>query len=98
MSQVSFDCTPQEYRLVEQIVDRAVALSSQLSLPDFDRRSLEMDIVACHCNGCRLRLLDLLVNADDFNLIHDVFGIRRHMDRTTGKLQNCFVPRFAKEQ
>lgn len=53
-----------------------------------------MDIDACHNNGCPLKLHELL-EADDFNFAHDAFGIRRHIDRTTGKLQDCFVPRYA---
>ena len=39
-----------------------------------------------------------MLAADDFNFGHDVFGIYRHLDRTTGKLMNCFVPRFAQRQ
>jgi hypothetical protein len=54
-----------------------------------------MDITACHLNGCKLDLAKLLA-ADDFNFAHDVLGIRRHIDRETGQLMNCFRPRFAK--
>lgn len=53
-----------------------------------------MDIDACHSNGCPLKLQELL-EADDFNFAHDAFGIRAHIDRTTGKLQDCFLPRYA---
>ena len=53
-----------------------------------------MDVDACHNNDCPLKLQELL-EADDFNFAHDVFGIRANIDRTTGKLQNCFVPRYA---
>ena len=31
---------------------------------------------------------------DDHNFAHDVFGIRRHMNRKTAKLEDHFVPRF----
>src|SRR3546814_19495088 len=58
-----------------------------------DRRGLEMDLAECHANGNRLRLDDL-AKADDFNLLHDVVGIHRHLDRETGKLMDHFVPRF----
>jgi hypothetical protein len=54
----------------------------------------DMDICATHLNGCPLKLEELLA-ADDMNFAHDVFGIRRHIDRTTGELQDCFVPRYA---
>lgn len=52
-----------------------------------------MDIRACHANGTPLRLEELL-RADDGNFGHDVFGIRRYIDRTTGQLTDCFLPRF----
>lgn len=53
----------------------------------------DMDITATHCNGNPLRLDDLL-NADAFQFAHDIGGIRRHLNRETGKLEDCFVPRF----
>lgn len=52
-----------------------------------------MDISATNANGCPLRLQELL-DADDFNFYHDVFGIYRHIDRTTGTLEGGFLPRF----
>lgn len=39
-----------------------------------------------------------LLPADDFNFAHDVAGIRRRINRTTGKLENYFLPRFAQKQ
>ena len=53
-----------------------------------------MDVDACHSNGCPLQLQALLA-ADDFNFAHDVFGIRANINRHTGQLMNCFVPRYA---
>jgi hypothetical protein len=53
-----------------------------------------MDIDATHCNGTPLKLEELL-KADDANFAHDVFGIIRHIDRTTGKLTMCFLPRYS---
>ena len=41
---------------------------------------------------------DRLLEADDFNFAHDVFGIIRHMDRTTGKLTDFFSPRFTRRE
>jgi hypothetical protein len=52
-----------------------------------------MDVTACHANGNPLRLFDLAA-APEFDFVHDVFGIYRHIDRETGKLSDCFVPRF----
>jgi len=57
--------------------------------------NLEMDITACHLNGNPLKLTKLL-EADDLNFFHDVLGIRNCIDRTTGKLTHCFLPRYSK--
>lgn len=54
-----------------------------------------MDLVACHGSGCPLDL-DRLLEASDFDLAHDVAGITRHIDRETGELRDCFLPRFTR--
>ena len=94
MSKVNFLTSPDESRTIGKIVDRAKSLLPELKV---DWVSLHMDLSACHANGCPLRLNDLLA-ADDFNFSHDVFGINRHIDRKTGKLNDCFLPRFAEQQ
>ncbi len=80
-------------KLEEQIAQRAVLMAEGLGI-QYDQMTAMMDIDACHCNGNPLRLQDLFV-ADDFNFAHDVLGIRQHIDRHTGQLQNCFVPRYS---
>lgn len=75
------------------IAKRAVAMATKHGI-DYKQMDVIMDIDACHSNGCPLKLGELL-KADDFNFAHDVFGIRQHIDRQTGKLQNCFDPRYA---
>lgn len=60
---------------------------------NFTRQDLAMDVSATHANGNPLRLRELLA-ADDFNFLHDVGGIVRHIDRNTGTLLNHFRPRF----
>lgn len=62
--------------------------------PPDDLLSLTMDLTACHLNGCPLDL-DGLIKADDFDFFHDVYGVRRHLNRTTGRLENFFCPRYA---
>lgn len=42
--------------------------------------------------------LEYLLGFDDFNFAHDVFGLRRHLNRETLKVENCFVPRSAKKK
>lgn len=86
---VSFDVNPAEAAIIKKIVARARKLD-----PDYDKMDCMMDITACHANGNKLKLKSLL-DADDFNFAHDVFGIANHIDRTTGKMLHCFRPRFS---
>jgi len=99
---INFDATADDAALISDIVDRWCGLAEKYraaspasEFPKVDKRSLSMDLTACHLNGTPLKLEELL-EADDFNFIHDVGGIRRHMDRRTGKLTDCFLPRFAR--
>lgn len=83
-----------ELKHIAQIVSRSFKIYVKKGLRRFTR-DIELDIIACHLNGCPLRLKDL-ANTDDFNLMHDVSGICVHLDRKTGRLKNNFRPRFAK--
>jgi hypothetical protein len=90
-AEVSFKVTKSERSKIVAIARRAVSMAEAagFSYPMLDA---EMDITATHANGCHLDL-DRLAAADNFNFAHDIYGIRRHLDRETGKLTNCFVPR-----
>ena len=83
--------TKKDTLLIHDIVKRHVALH-----PTADLMNAEMDITAAHINTP----LDLnkLLNADDFNFAHDMSGIGAHLNRNTGKLENCFLPRCALKQ
>ncbi|MHB0965308.1 MAG: DUF6874 family protein [Bellilinea sp.] len=77
---------------------RDAALISGIAVRSIDLigapyQDIEMDITACHLNGCPLKL-EALLHADDFNFVHDVQGIHQHLDRETGELKDCFLPRF----
>ncbi|SEK36863.1 hypothetical protein SAMN04515666_101340 [Bosea lupini] len=96
MNAVSFEIAPELRPFVDQILDRTAALYASARQP-FDRLHHEMNLCACHANGCPLDFTRM-VGADDFNLAHDVFGIDRHLDRDTGRLTDHFLPRFAKRQ
>lgn len=37
---------------------------------------------------------NVLVNFPDDDFAHDIFGIKRHIDRREMKIIDCFVPRF----
>ena len=93
---MNFQATKAEFELMNKIADRAVAMARRAGFGYLKRNAL-MDINACHCNGCPLELAELLT-AGDYDFAHDVFGIRRHLDRETGKLGGCFLPRHAKRE
>jgi hypothetical protein len=76
---------------IQAIAERAVREFS------FDYVTVALDINACHCNGTPLDL-EKLFKADAFNFLHDVVGINRHLDRDTGKLTRCFLPRCAAQR
>ena len=52
---------------------------------------LEMDITAAHLAG-EISLQKLL-EFEEADFMHDVHGIRRHIDRSSGKMRDCFLPR-----
>lgn len=90
----------EEYQIVRKIVKRGVRIKEHARGITVDRGyklDLEMDIIATHLNGCRLKLLDLY-NSSDLDFVHDVFGIQAHLNRQTGKLENSFLPRYAEKQ
>lgn len=93
---LSFSVSKADAELIDRIAARAVRLARESHI-DWDYQTATMDLTATHANGCRLRL-DALLESDNFNFIHDVFGIRAHLDRTTGQLMNCFLPRYAAPQ
>ncbi|RZN30493.1 hypothetical protein [Bradyrhizobium sp. Leo121] len=86
----SFKVSLADHDLIVEIAKRA---RRELE-PELTMMPLVMDITAAHANGCPLLLRDLL-DADLSNFAHDIYGIRRHIDRDTGKLTGCFMPRFA---
>lgn len=100
MPKVKFEVSKYEDSLIEKIVNRAWTYYTSLkktnphTVVEMDKIDLTMDITACHCNGTPLELHRLLAaNNSTFN--HDVFGIVKHIDRSTGKIGENFVPRCA---
>ena len=88
---ISFECSKADCKLIAEIVKRADWLA-QKNGKEIDPLEMNMDITAAHCNGCPLDLQKLL-GASTLDFVHDVYGIRNHIDRTTGELLDCFVPR-----
>ena len=59
----------------------------------FDRFSLIMDI-ECADEIFYLRLDDFL-NAENFDFVHDIYGIQNNLNRQKRMMENCFLPRFS---
>jgi hypothetical protein len=91
---LKWNITKADYQFVHEIAQRAVSMAVTHGRPKYKVQDVEMDITATHLNGCRLRLAELAA-APEFEFAHDVFGIRNHLNRETGKLEDCFMPRFA---
>lgn len=90
---LNFKVTDSERTAILLIVSRAAKLCGFRN--DTARKlNLQMDITACHCNGCPLDL-DKLLAANDTTFLHDIAGITVAINRSTGQLENCFVPRCA---
>jgi len=80
--------TDEEQGSVDRIVDRAKDL-----VPNVSPLEVRMDISVVHAQTS-LRLGEF-ASADAGNFGHDLFGILTHLNRLTGELEDCFVPRFA---
>lgn len=91
---INFDRTPHENKVIQKLARRARALESTVGTTTRSVQAWEMDFTAVHANGCPLKL-DAMLDADDFNFMHDAFGIARHLNRETGKLEDFFRPRFS---
>ena len=93
-SAVKFSSTQKEYGFMDLIWRRAEPL---LRENGWDTKKIDfmMDLDATNSNGCKLDLLKL-ATFPDFDMMHDVCGIMNHIDRRTGKLKDCFLPRCAR--
>lgn len=94
---IEFGLTKKDAMKIALAVERFKNILKSMGNPKgIDLFEVEMDLAACHLNGCRLDLAKLIA-FDDFNFAHDVFGIHDHMDRQTGKLVGQFLPRCSRE-
>ena len=82
-----------EFEIIHKIVLRGEGMAMRRNMQIPDRTATTMDLAAAHI-ACSLQLSELL-NALDIDFAHDFFGIKKHLDRRTGVLTGCFLPRFA---
>lgn len=96
MSPIKFDVTPEEFDLLTKITSRGVTMAMERANVHWDFQQCIMDLTACHCNGCPLKLLSLFLS-NDMDFAQDFAGICNNIDRATGKLMNGFTPTFKAE-
>tara|TARA_R110000823_G_C15592489_1_gene464387 strand:+ start:192 stop:533 length:342 start_codon:yes stop_codon:yes gene_type:complete len=80
----------EESKIISKIAKRAIADLGFLTSQHMD---LMMDIEFAHEENPIE--IDQLLEADIGNFAHDIFGIYRNFNRTTKRMENCFVPRYA---
>jgi hypothetical protein len=93
MTRPNFAITPADAETLDVIV-RRILYSQRLAHEAREPLAWYMDLTAAH-NACPLDL-DRLATAPELDFWHDVYGIARHIDRETGQLGDCFLPRYAR--
>lgn len=81
-----------ELEIIAAIASRAVRMARKYGV-DYQQLEAVLDLSNCH-DRRPLRLMELL-QADDGNFGHDIFGIRRHINRETGEMEDGFLPRYS---
>lgn len=78
-----------DYSIIDKIIKRGLSLEAIQS----NRLNAFIDLT----KGIEYFDIDVnqLYNADDFNFCHDIIGIQNNINRTTGKFENCFLPRYS---
>ncbi len=89
------EIAPDNFDLVAQIADRVERKRNQDD-HEFDRMRLMIDIISAVEADPKINLKTLL-SFPDGSFFHDVAGIQKHIDRETGKMTDCFVPRCTRE-
>lgn len=87
----SFDVSFDDLLIISKITDRFIEI---VGIPESKKLSICMDISAAHSHE-RLDLAGLL-SATAGDIIHDVSGIRRYINRDTGETTRWFTPRYTK--
>ena len=83
--------TQSETLLIQGIINRF----ERVIMSNVDHMSVLMDLEYAHAQF-NLNLLDLYHKASDDDVFHDVWGIIQNMNRDTGEVENCFLPRYTK--
>jgi len=98
MAIINWSVSDTDRDLIDRIVDRAMRDMPIAIWYNINRQALRMDITATHANGNPLDLARLLNDFPAFDFSHDIAGIVGHLNRSTGKLEDWFVPRCTARQ
>ena len=82
-------------RTISDIAHRAALLARDMGA-DVSPLEIENDIALAHMRGTPLHL-GALLEANNVDFCHDVFGIRENIDRASGAMRDFFVPRYASQ-
>lgn len=88
------ETTEKEENAVQIILDRYESIIRRHGGELVDRAGAMMDLLATHYTNPLE--LSSLAWAKDSDLMHDMAGINRHLDRKTGKLTDGFLPRYSR--
>lgn len=82
--------------MAAKVADRFERFMGHNLGPRYERAHYLMDLLAADgCNGNLPLRWEALLAADEYEFVHDAGGIYQHLNRTTGQLDDGFVPRFA---
>ena len=76
-----------DIELIKKIADRAVTLG-------MSHMTVLLDLYAC-ITKTPLDL-QMLLDFEDGDFLHDIYGINKNINHFTYELDNCFLPRCAK--
>lgn len=99
MATARYSTTPQDFLYIFALARAAARISKEYNLESPFRYSVleaSMDLEAVHAS-CPLKLKEMveaLETAHKSDVVHDLLGIRRHINRETGQLEDHFRPRF----
>jgi hypothetical protein len=94
---LNWKTSKEDLDLISKIADRFLSAPEIRCYSRANKIDVIRDIEAAHNNGCPIELYRL-ANAEGLDFFHDVIGIINNINRETGKLDNCFLPRFAVTQ
>lgn len=96
MERVRKEIAPEDLQTIEKIVRKAKRVIEKWR-GKIDLLKLRADLIKAYSHNERIDL-ETLYTFDEFNFLHDIIGIMRHLNQKTGKFKDHFVPRAARQK